>query len=78
MNQLKISSNSISVLGFQLRTKLTCYFCFSASQLGQDKLEHDSTQYQSGDTGGDMNIGFSQAARDWSVKVVSFSYPVEI
>ena len=51
MNQLKISSNSSSLLGFQLRTKLTCYFCFSVSLLGRDKLEHDSTQYQSWLTG---------------------------
>lgn len=33
VNQLKVSSNSISLLGFLLRTKLTCYFCFFQPKL---------------------------------------------
>ena len=33
VNQLKVSSNSISLLGFLLRTKLTCYFCFFQPEL---------------------------------------------
>ena len=67
------SSNSQSVSQYfcslqvsNCATKLTCYFCFSASQVGPDKLEHDSTQYSPGILGGqrgrgDMNIDFSQA-----------------